>query len=385
MINANINHIKFENFKTNNKKNNKVNLILKKILRQNTEIIQSLKENYKDKYNKKFIKKFNKFKKINIFGMGGSILGSKALYNFLSLSKKNFSFIDNFPKNSFKRFSKKDLNVIISKSGNTLETIANSNALIKDWNQTIFISENKRNYLTSLADKLKSEIIHHNNYIGGRYSVLSEVGMLPADLMGYNPKKFRRLNQLIKNKNFYNSLINNVSCMYDFYLKGKTNSIILNYDTSANDLFLWYQQLTAESLGKNNKGILPIISSMPSDNHSLMQYYLDGPKNHFFTFFFTKEKSIKIGKKLKHKTPHNISGKTLNQISYAQFLATKKVFTEKNIPFRSFEISRKKEETIGSLFIYFILETILLGNLMKVNPFDQPSVELIKVETKKFL
>ena len=124
---------------------------------------------------------------------------------------------------------------------------------------------------------------------------------------------------------------------------------------------------------------------MPSDNHSLMQYYLDGPKNHFFTFFFTKENSIKIGKKLKHKTPHNISGKTLNQISYAQFLATKKVFTEKNIPFRSFEISRKKEETIGSLFIYFILETILLGNLMKVNPFDQPSVELIKVETKKFL
>ena len=385
MINARINNIKFENFKINKKKNNKVNLILKKILRQNTEIIQSLKENYKDKYNKKFIKKFNKFKKINIFGMGGSILGSKALYNFLSLSKKNFSFIDNFPKNSFKRFSKKDLNVIISKSGNTLETIANSNALIKDWKQIIFISENKRNYLTSLADKLKSEIIHHNNYIGGRFSVLSEVGMLPADLMGHNPKKFRRLNQLIKNKNFYNSLINNVSCMYNFYLKGKTNSIILNYDTSANDLFLWYQQLTAESLGKNNKGILPIISSMPSDNHSLMQYYLDGPKNHFFTFFFTKEKSIKIGKKLKHKTPHNISEKTLNQISYAQFLATKKVFTEKNIPFRSFEISRKKEETIGSLFIYFILETILLGNLMKVNPFDQPSVELIKVETKKFL
>ena len=385
MINARINNIKFENFKINKKKNNKVNLILKKILRQNTEIIQSLKENYKDKYNKKFIKKFNKFKKINIFGMGGSILGSKALYNFLSLSKKNFSFIDNFPKNSFKRFSKKDLNVIISKSGNTLETIANSNALIKDWKQIIFISENKRNYLTSLADKLKSEIIHHNNYIGGRFSVLSEVGMLPADLMGHNPKKFRRLNQLIKNKNFYNSLINNVSCMYNFYLKGKTNSIILNYDTSANDLFLWYQQLTAESLGKNNKGILPIISSMPSDNHSLMQYYLDGPKNHFITFFFTKEKSIKIGKKLKHKTPHNISGKTLNQISYAQFLATKKVFTEKNIPFRSFEISRKKEETIGSLFIYFILETILLGNLMKVNPFDQPSVELIKVETKKFL
>ena len=385
MINTNINHIKFENFKINKKKNNKVNLFFKKILRENTAIIKSLKKNYKDKYNKKFVKKFNRFKKINIFGMGGSILGSKAIYNFLSSSKKDCLFIDNFSNKLIKRFSKNDLNLIISKSGNTLETIANSNALIKKWKQTIFISENKRNYLTSLAAKLKSEIIHHNNYIGGRFSVLSEVGMLPADLMGYNPIKFRRLNQLIKNKNFYNSLINNVSCIYNFYLKGKTNSIILNYDTSANDLFLWYQQLTAESLGKNNKGILPIISSMPSDNHSLMQYYLDGPKNHFFTFFFTKEKSIKIDQRLKIKSPHNIFGKTLNQISYSQFLATKKVFKEKNIPFRSFEISKKKEETIGSLFIYFILETILLGNLMKVNSFDQPSVELIKVETKKFL
>ena len=385
MINANINHIKFENFKNNIKKNNKVNLIFKKILRQNTAIIQSLKKNYKDKYNKKFVKKFNKFKSVNIFGIGGSILGSKAIYNFLSPSKKNFFFVDSFLNKLPKKIGQKDLNLIISKSGNTLETIANSNALIKNWKQTIFISENKKNYLTNLVDKLKSEIIHHNNFIGGRFSVLSEVGMLPAELMGYSPKKFRKFNELIKNKSFCNSLINNVSCLYEFYLKGKTNSIILNYDRSASDLFLWYQQLVAESLGKNNNGILPIISSMPSDNHSLMQYYLDGPKNHFFTFFFTKEKSIKIGKKLKHKTPHNISGKTLNQISYAQFLATKKVFTEKNIPFRSFEISRKKEETIGSLFIYFILETILLGNLMKVNPFDQPSVELIKVETKKFL
>ena len=68
------------------------------------------------------------------------------------------------------------------------------------------------------------------------------------------------------------------------------NSIILNYDPNANDLFLWYQQLVAESLGKKGKGLLPLVSSMPKDNHSLMQYYLDGPKNNFFTFFFTEEK-----------------------------------------------------------------------------------------------
>ena len=126
MINTNINHIKFENFKINKKKNNKVNLFFKKILRENTAIIKSLKKNYKDKYNKKFVKKFNRFKKINIFGMGGSILGSKAIYNFLSSSKKDCLFIDNFSNKLLKRFSKNDLNLIISKSGNTLETIANS-------------------------------------------------------------------------------------------------------------------------------------------------------------------------------------------------------------------------------------------------------------------
>ena len=102
------------------------------------------------------------------------------------------------------------LNLIISKSGNTLETISNINIYVKNKDKNIFITENKKNYLYTLAHELKSEIIHHNNYIGGRYSVLSEVGMLPAGLMGLDPKKFRQLNNLIKNKNFFNSLILNV-------------------------------------------------------------------------------------------------------------------------------------------------------------------------------
>ena len=377
--------IKFENFLTKNKKKHKVKSELQKILNKNTELIQSFKREYRDKFSKKLIKKFKKFKKINIFGMGGSILGSRAIYNFLPKKINNISFIDSFENRTSTNFSKKDLNLIISKSGNTLETISNSSALIKNWKNIILISENKNNYLINLANELKSEIIHHNNYIGGRYSVLSEVGMLPASLMGYDPKKFRKFNYLIKNDNFYNSLIANVSCMFDLFKKNKTNSIILNYDKNSDDLFYWYQQLVAESLGKNKRGILPMISPMPSDNHSLMQYYLDGPKNHFFTFFFTKEKSIKVNKMIRKKNYLNIESKSLNEISYAQFLATKKVFKNNKIPFRSFEISKRTEETLSALFVFFILETILLGKLMKVNPFDQPAVELIKNETKKFL
>ena len=87
----------------------------------------------------------------------------------------------------------------------------NANILIKKKQKNIFITENKKSYLYLLAEKMKSEIIHHNNFIGGRYSVLSEVGMLPAELMGLDYKKFRQFNLLIKNKNFFNSLISSVN------------------------------------------------------------------------------------------------------------------------------------------------------------------------------
>ena len=92
--------------------------------------------------------------------------------------------------------------------------------------------------------------------------------MLPSELMGYKPEKFRRLNHLIKNKFFFNTMINNVYNILDFVKNKKTNSIILNYDDRSNDLFCWYQQLVAESLGKKGKGILPVIDTMQKDNHS---------------------------------------------------------------------------------------------------------------------
>ncbi len=238
----------------------------------------------------------------------------------------------------------------------------------------------------NLAKKLKSEIIHHNNFIGGRYSVLSEVGMLPATLMGLKVNKFRRFNDLIKNKSFINSLIINVSNTLQQIKKKKFNSVILNYDTDSIDLFAWYQQLIAESLGKKGKGIFPVISSMPKDNHSLMQLYLDGQKNSFYTFFYFREKNSRriINKKILDSHKY-LKGKNLSEIKYSQYLATIKVFKDKNIPYRRFEILRKNEETLGELFTFFMLETILLGKVMSLNPYDQPAVELIKSNTKKIL
>ena len=280
--------INFTNFKI---KNNNLHIKneLKNLLQQNSEIIKSLGLNYSYSYNKTKLKKFKKKKFFRIIGIGGSILGTKAIYYFLKKKiNKKFLFIDNLIPNLRHDTKKSYTNIIVSKSGNTIETIINSNILIKKKDENIFITENKNNYLNVLAQKLKSEVIHHNNFIGGRYSVLSEVGMLPAELMGLKINKFKQLNSLVKNKYFLNKLTSNVCSILHFIKKKKFNSIIINYDEKSENFFKWYQQLVAESLGKKNKGLLPIISNMPKDNHSVMQLYLDGFKNNFFTFFYVK-------------------------------------------------------------------------------------------------
>ncbi len=378
--------INFINFRKNYEKKN-INIRLKNLIKKKNDLINSLSPNYKDNFNKKLLEKHKNSKNFRVIGMGGSILGTQAIYNYLNDKvKKNFYFINNL-QNIEKKFKKKSFtNLVVSKSGTTIETIVNSNILIKKRDKNIFITENKKNYLYLLAEKLKADIIHHNNFIGGRYSVLSEVGMLPAELMGLSSKKFRQFNLLIKNKKFLNSLVYNVSSILFFIKNKKYNSIIINYDETAEDLFKWYQQLVAESLGKNKKGILPIVSNMPKDNHSVMQLYLDGFKNNFFTFFYTHEnKSKKLDKSNLILPQSFLQDKYISNILFAQKKATENVFNKKKIPFRSFEIKKKNEKTLGELFSFFILETILLGQALNLNPYDQPAVELIKKETKKIL
>ena len=192
------------------KKNKVLIKHLKEIINNKNEIIKSLGSNYKYSYSKNLINNFKKYKDIRIFGMGGSSLGSNAIYDFLKNKiNKNFYFLSNLNKKTFS--NKKYLNLIISKSGNTLETIVNSNIFIKKRDKNILITENKKNILRELSRKLKAEIIDHNNYIGGRYSVLSEVGMLPAELMGLQANKFKQFNVLVKNKSFLSTMVSNVS------------------------------------------------------------------------------------------------------------------------------------------------------------------------------
>ena len=379
-------NISFKNFLIRKK-----NLVVKKnlnlILNEKDQVIHSLSKFYKDSFNKKNIKHFNKKLDYRIIGMGGSTLGAHAIYDFLKKKiKKNFIFVDNLNAFENKKTKKNLNNLIISKSGNTIETIVNANILVKKKDKNLFITEKKESYLSLLAQKLKAEIIDHNNYIGGRYSVLSEVGMLPAELMGLNYKNFRQLNNLVKNKSFMSALVSNVEATVYFLKAKKFNSVVINYDEQSTNLFNWYQQLVAESLGKEKNGILPIISVMPKDNHSVMQLYLDGFKNNFFTFFYSQENnSAKINNDSVLLEQKFLKNKDINQIMFAQKKATEIVFKKKNIPFRSFEIKKRDEKTLGELFCFFILETILIGKALKINPYDQPAVELIKKETKKIL
>ena len=385
-------NIKFKNFI--NKKNLKKNKILRNFIKDKSlftkyPLLNSLTKSFQYSYQKKKIKKFKSYSEVNLIGMGGSTLGAEAIYDFLNNKiKKSFLFYNNIQFQTIPKTNKKKINLIISKSGNTLETISNLNLLLQkqNKNKNIFLCEKKNNFLSLLAKKLKADIFEHKNYIGGRYSVLSETGMLPAELMGLNEKKFKRYNNLIKNKYFINYLIHNVVSIFSHIKKGKTNSVILNYDEKSDNLFKWYQQLSAESLGKNGKGVFPIVSSMPKDNHSLLQLYLDGPRNNFYTFFSVREKkSQKFNNTSLFDNYPILRNKNLYKVLDSQKKATENIFRRKKIPFRSFEIINRSEETLGELFSFFILETILLGNLLKVNPLNQPKVELVKNETKKIL
>ena len=396
--------------KNNIQKNHLDQKLLKKLSKNFTKIFKEinsdcksekktlnvLSKKFKFNFHIKDLEKFKKFKSMAIIGMGGSILGADAISGFLEEKlKKKIYFFDNIDyKKNLKFLKKKKLNkilfLVISKSGETVETLSNFlslNLIKKNAKNVIIITEKKNNYLYLLSKKLKLFFIEHKNYIGGRYSVMSEVGMVPAYLMGFNIFKLRKnLQKPISNKNKL-FLKDSSLKLANLLLKNKYNNLIfLNYAPELEKFLYWCQQLIAESLGKKGKGFLPTISHAPKDHHSLLQLYLDGPKNKIFNIFSIKQNLEKkvIIKKINKET-NFLDNKKLQDVKDAQKTALIEVFKQNNIPFREFQIRDLNEETLGELFSYFILETIIIGKLININPYDQPDVEKVKVLTKKIL
>ena len=386
---------KFLNYKFIKKISKNYEKIFNEILfekKNPNKIFNLFSENFRFNFDLNEIQKFKKFKKIAIIGMGGSILGSEAINNFLEKKiKKKVYFFDNLEQKKISNFKQNNklkniLFIIISKSGNTIETLSNIlylNIIKRNSKNIILITEKKNNFLLSLAQKYNLFYVEHKRFIGGRFSVLSEVGILPAYLMGINIKKLRlNIKKIFKKKEslFLKKSTINLATLLNS--KKFTNLIFLNYAPELEKFLFWCQQLIAESLGKKGHGFLPVISNVPKDHHSLLQLYLDGPKDKLF-YIFSLDEKYKISNL--RSSLKFLNKKSLKDIKFAQKNSLIQSLKKNNLPFREFKIKKISEDVIGELFSYFMLETIIVGKLLKINPFDQPAVEQVKNITKKIL
>jgi len=388
----------FNFFKNNSK-------IYKNNLRKCSEIFKnlfSIKENFffntlseqyqKNLFLKKIILKKKLHKNILIVGMGGSVLGTKMLSSFFGLDK-NYYFLDSLNNSAVNDLIRKDLSkfsiFIISKSGQTLETLTNCNIILNNFNKRkkeisknfIIISE-RNSVLFNFAKKNNILFFEHNINLSGRYSVLSEAGLLMFNL-DYK-KIIQGINSVLK-KDLKKNLINNAATLLTLITKSKIDThVSLIYTHNLLNYGYWHQQLLAESIGKNGKDFTPIISECPKDHHSIMQLYLDGKRNKFFTFF--KTINNKIDQPIKDYFDQKLKKNSLNNIVDAQFNATIKVFKKNLIPFRVILIDQKKPiQSFISLLVYSMLETTILCKALNLNPFNQPAVEAIKKETYSLL
>ena len=342
-------------------------------------------------------------KKIVIFGTGGSNLGARALVNVnlnISLSLEFYDNIDpiNFEKN-FQNINFETTGfIIISKSGTTPETLSQFSCLYqkatdaskvqKFLSNTLIITEYKESPLFTIAKENECLLLEHHKDIGGRYSVFTNVGLVPAIISGLN------INQLF---NGASEVINNIDKYrpYDLgkYLTCKDNAkfrnnVLMTYSDSLYYFGKWYLQLWAESIGKQNKGITPIHSVGTTDQHSQLQLYLDGPRDKYFTFITTdhSNKGIKINNEIfKNTNIDYFKDKKMGDLMQAEQSATVETFKLNNFNFREIHIPEVNEVNLGKLLSFSIIETIATCMYLNIDPFDQPAVEQGKKITKSFL
>ncbi len=324
--------------------------------------------------------------------MGGSVLGSKMISSFFGLDK-NYYFLDNLNNVAINDLIKKDLTMftifVISKSGQTLETLTNCNIILshfkkskKNLSKNFIIISEKNNALFNFAKKNSISFFEHNTNLSGRYSVLSDPGLLMFNL-DYK-KIILGINSVLKG-NLKKDLIKNTAIILSLMKKSKIDTYVsLIYSNNLLNYGYWHQQLLAESIGKNGKDLTPIISECPKDHHSIMQLFLDGNRNKFFTFFKIANK--KIDRSIKDHFNQKFRSNSLNNIINAQFNATISVFKKNFIPFRVILIDQKKPtQNLISLLVYSMMETVILCKALDLNPFNQPAVEAIKKETYSIL
>ncbi|MDR3151334.1 MAG: hypothetical protein LBT67_00590 [Holosporaceae bacterium] len=330
-----------------------------------------------------------------IFGTGGSSLGGQCIRE-ISSQKENVTFINNLDPHTIRETLGKisdDVNFLfISKSGETLETIAQLLIIIeflKSSGKTeeeiadriVVITEAEPSSLRDMILQYNFFFVNHPKRIGGRFSVFSAVGMLPALICGIDPMKIRKA---AKNylDNYFRAAVDGAFFTKENY----PQHVFFIYSDKLSCFGQWLAQLYAESTGKLEAGITPLIARGTVDQHSQLQLYLAGPKNKCFTFLLEKQETkLRIPSEFTPPGFEYLKGKNLQSIFEAQCDATLDSVLKKHLPIRKIEFDPLTPEVLGELFMHFMLEVIMVCNLMNVNAFDQQAVEYAKNRTKELL
>ena len=370
------------------------NLPALNIVRDNNLLEKTIEQTENFKKNKKnFV----------VFGTGGSNLGARALINICVDQPKNILFFDNIDPLFFQN-QIVNLNIsitgfiIISKSGTTPETLSQFGSIINIarannimdilFKNSLVVTEFKNSPLYNIAKKNNCNLIEHKKDIGGRYSIFSNVGMIPAILAGLDVKKIHSgALKVIEKKDFSNSF--KFAQIFKFCSSNNyLSNVMMTYSDGLNYFGKWYLQLWAESIGKQNRGITAMHSMGTTDQHSQLQLYLDGPKDKFFTFIKSnyQKKGLKIDNDImKEESVNYLLNKTMGDLMHAEQNATIDTFKKNNFKYREIILSEINEESIGALMAESIIETIAACIYFEVDPFNQPAVEQGKILTKKYL
>lgn len=346
-----------------------------------------------------------------ILGTGGSSLGGQAFCALATTPLLRLHFMDNIDPESFRNLFA-TLNptttffIVISKSGFTDETLVQFIVCLKRWRKTVdahllknhfmVITEPKDSPLTQLAAVYHIPTLPHDPNIGGRFSALSIVGLLPAMIAGIDAFAVRKgaqqvLDRLLEAEEaskLHPAIGGALSYLMDTQ-KEKTSMVLFSYVDRLKPFNKWYRQLWAESLGKEGRGSTPIDAYGTVDQHSQLQLYLDGPKNKFFTVLAGEFKGAGLPL-LPEFTRHDgrlefLENMTMGDLMAAEQQATIDTLIEKGCPTRVIEIGDITPYFLGSLMMHFFLETLFAADLYGVNPFDQPAVEAGKVRAKKYM
>jgi len=360
---------------------------------------------------------------IVILGTGGSSLGGQTLAQLAGFAvpgvgslrpPPRLHFIDNLDAHTYAELLARLPHattrfVAISKSGGTAETlmqtIAALSALKDAGLQTripdlfLGISEpaksGKKNGLRDLLGKFRVPMLDHDPGVGGRYSALTNVGLLPAAMLGLDVGAIREGAGLalapVLSKKPAAQVPAALGAALSIALaesKGKSISVLLAYCDRLQRLTHWYVQLWAESLGKNGKGTTPLAALGPVDQHSQLQLFIAGPRDKLFTIVTvgaTGQGPRIDGELAKLAGEPGFSGKTIGDLVAAEGRATAETLVKNGCPVRTIHIDRLDEESLGELMMHFMLETIIAAHLLGIDAFDQPAVEEGKVLAKKYL